>query len=197
MLNSGRAKIAKRGCDTYDLKGVLEEFFENFGVRGITFARRPESTALYLESAAVRQGKLLVGEAGQLLPALAKRYDVRDPVLLAELNLDLLLRWRNPDKKFRPLPAFPAIRRDVAMLVPEATTHEAVTNTVRQANPANLESVLLFDVFRGQNVPAGQKSMAYAFTYRNPERTLTDAEVNAAHEKLVEALKRNVQATIR
>jgi len=185
------------GCDTYDLKGVLEEFFENFGVRGITFARRPESTALYLESAAVRQGKLLVGEAGQLLPALAKRYDVRDPVLLAELNLDLLLRWRNPDKKFRPLPAFPAIRRDVAMLVPEATTHEAVTNTVRQANPANLESVLLFDVFRGQNVPAGQKSMAYAFTYRNPERTLTDAEVNAAHEKLVEALKRNVQATIR
>jgi phenylalanyl-tRNA synthetase beta chain len=185
------------GCDTYDLKGVLEEFFENFGVRGITFARRPESTALYLESAAVRQGKLLVGEAGQLLPALARRYDVRDPVLLAELNLDLLLRWRNPDKKLKPLPAFPAIRRDVAMLVPEATTHEAVTNTVRQAKPANLESVLLFDVFRGQNVPAGQKSMAYAFTYRNPERTLTDAEVNAAHEKLVEALKRNVQATIR
>jgi len=85
----------------------------------------------------------------------------------------------------------------VAMLVPEATTHEAVTNTVRQAKPANLETVQLFDVFRGQNVPSGQKSMAYAFTYRNPERTLTDAEVNTAHENLVEALKRSVQATIR
>ncbi len=183
--------------DIYDLKGVLEEFFEQFGVRGITYARRPGSTALYLESAVVRQGKLTVGEMGQLLPALAKRYDLRDAVLLAELNLDLLLKWRNPDKSLKPLPAFPAIRRDVAMLVPETTTHEAVTNTVRQAKPANLESVQLFDVFRGRNVPEGQKSMAYAFTYRNPERTLTDAEVNTAHEKLVEQLKRGVQAVIR
>ncbi len=132
-----------------------------------------------------------------MLPALAKRYDLRDAVLLAELNLDLLLKWRNPDKSLKPLPAFPAIRRDVAMLVSETTTHEAVTNTVRQAKPANLESVQLFDVFRGRNVPEGQKSMAYAFTYRNPERTLTDAEVNTAHEKLVEQLKRGVQAVIR
>ena len=192
---SGEDREAR--CDIFDLKGALEEFFETFGVRGITYARRPESTALFLESAAVRQGKLLVGEIGQLLPALAKRYDLREPVLLAELNLDLLLRWRNPDKKLKPLPAFPAIRRDVAMLVPESTTHEAVSSTVRQAKPANLESVQLFDVFRGQNVPAGQKSMAYAFTYRNPERTLTDAAVNTAHEKLVEQWKRAVQATIR
>jgi phenylalanyl-tRNA synthetase beta chain len=118
-------------------------------------------------------------------------------VLLAELNFDLLLARRNTAKTFRPLPAFPAIRRDVAMLVPESTTHEAVLQVTRQAKPANLESVELFDVFRGQNVPAGQKSMAYAFTYRSPERTLTDAEANAAHEKLVEQFKQKLQATVR
>jgi phenylalanyl-tRNA synthetase beta chain len=95
------------------------------------------------------------------------------------------------------LPAYPPIRRDVAMLVPEATTHEAVLNAVKQARPANLEQTELFDVFRGQNVPEGQKSMAYAFTYRNAERTLTDAEVNAAHEKLVAHLKQTLAATIR
>ena len=83
------------------------------------------------------------------------------------------------------------------MLVPEATTHEAVLQAVKQAKPANLESVELFDIFRGKNVPAGQKSMAYAFTYRNSERTLTDAEANAAHEKLVEQFKQRLHAVVR
>jgi phenylalanyl-tRNA synthetase beta chain len=132
-----------------------------------------------------------------LIPSLAKQYDLRDAVLLAELNFDLLLARRNPAKTFKSIPAFPAIRRDVAMLVPETTTHEAVLNTVRQTKPQNLEVVELFDIFRGKNIPEGQKSMAYAFTYRNPERTLTDAEVNAAQEKLVDQLKQNLQATIR
>jgi phenylalanyl-tRNA synthetase beta chain len=81
--------------------------------------------------------------------------------------------------------------------VPEATTHEAVLQAVKQAKPANLESVELFDVFRGQTVPAGQKSMAYAFSYRHAERTLTDMEVNTAHEKLVGHLKQALQAAIR
>ena len=83
------------------------------------------------------------------------------------------------------------------MLVPEALTNERVLSVVKQARPANLESVELFDVFRGKNVPEGQKSLAYAFTYRSPERTLTDEEVNAAHQKLVAQLKENLQATIR
>src|SRR5207245_8226603 len=112
-------------------------------------------------------------------------------------NLDAVLARRNPAKSFKPLPPFPAIRRDVAMLVPEATTHETVLHVVKQARPPNLESVELFDVFRGKNVPAGQKSVAYAFTYRDPERSLTDAEVNAAHEKVIDQFKQALQATIR
>jgi phenylalanyl-tRNA synthetase beta chain len=181
----------------YDLKGLLEEFLEQFGVRGQNYARRPDSTTLFLESATVQLGRFQLGEFGQLLPPLARQYDLRDAVLLAELNLDLLLARRNTSKSFRSLPAFPAIRRDVAMIVPEATTHEAVLQVVKQAKPANLENTELFDIFRGKNVPAGQKSMAYAFTYRHAERTLTDAEVNAAHEKLVAQLKQKLQAVIR
>jgi phenylalanyl-tRNA synthetase beta chain len=183
--------------DLYDLKGLLEEFFEQFGMRGLTYTRRPESTALFLESATIHLGKFHVGELGQLLPPLARRYDLRDAVLLAELNLDLILARRSKGKSFKTLPAFPPIRRDVAMLVPEATTHEAVLQLVKQAKPANLESVELFDVFRGKNVPPGQKSMAYAFTYRNAERTLTDVDVNAAHGKLVEQCKQKLQAIVR
>jgi len=192
---SGNDREAK--FDIYDLKGLLEEFLEQFGLRGLTYARRADSTALFLESATVHLGKFQLGEFGQLLPPLARRYDLRDAVLLAELNLDLLLARRNPAKSFRPLPAFPSIRRDVAMILPEATTHEAVLQVVKQAKSANLETTELFDVFRGKNVPPGQKSMAYAFTYRHAERTLTDAEVNAAHEKLVAQLKQRLQAVVR
>jgi phenylalanyl-tRNA synthetase beta chain len=193
---SGEERDAK--LDPYDLKGLLEEFLEQFGLRGVVYTRRAESTSLFLESATVSLGgKLPLGELGQLLPALAKRYDLRDAVLLAELNLDALLSRRNAAKSFKALPAFPAIRRDVAMLVAEATTNELVLASVRQAKPQNLESVELFDVFRGKNVPEGQKSMAYAFTYRHAERTLTDAEVNGAHEKLVTHFKQSLQATVR
>lgn len=192
---SGEGRDAK--FDVYDLKGVLEEFLQHFGVRGVIFSRRAENTALFLESATIQIGKLPLGEIGLLLPTLAKQYDLRDPVFLAELNLDQLLARRNPAKSFKALPMFPSSRRDVAMLVPEATTHDAVLAIVKQTKPANLETVELFDVFRGKNVPEGQKSVAYAFTYRNPERTLTEAEINAAHEKLVAQFKQTLSAALR
>ena len=181
-----------------DLKGMLEEFLEQFGLRGVVYSRRAESTPLFLESATVSLGgKLPLGELGQLLPVLVKKYDLRDAVFLAELNLDTLLARRNPARSFKPLPQFPAIGRDVAMLVPDATTHETVLAAVKQARPANLEGAELFDIFRGKGVPDGQKSMAYAFTYRAADRTLTDAEVNTAHEKVIEQLEKEVGATMR
>jgi len=152
---------------------------------------------LFLESGVVQLGKFPLGEFGQLLPALARRYDLREAVFLAELNLDTLLARRNRSKGFKPLPSQPSVRRDVAMLIPEATTHDAILQVVRQSKPANLERVELFDVFRGKNVPAGQKSVAYAFTYRHAERSLTDAEVNGIHEQLMNQLKQSLQATIR
>lgn len=191
---SGAERDAK--YDIYDLKGLLDEFLANLGVRGVSLTRR-EPGALFLESAGVQLGKLALGEMGRLSPAVQKQYDLREPVFLAELNFDLLLNRAQPAKSFKPWPVYPPVRRDVAMLVPETTTHEAVLNVVRQAKPPNLDETQLFDVFRGQNVPAGQKSMAYAFIYRNAERTLTDAEVNNAHEKLVAQFKQTLAATIR
>lgn len=184
--------------DAHDLKGLLEEFLEQFGVKGVAFARRDAPTPCYLESATLSLGgRVALGDAGQLQPAVAHQYDLRDPVFLAELDLDQLLARRQPGRTFKPLPQFPSIRRDVAMLVPETVTHEAVLAALRQAKTPNLESIELFDVFRGSNVPAGHKSVAYAITYRAPDRTLIDAEVNTAHQQLVDRLKQGLGASIR
>lgn len=184
--------------DISDLKGIIEEFLEQFGVRGVSYARRAACTTLLIESATIALGgKLPLGEMGQVSPIIARRFDLREAVFVAELNLNQLLARRNPGRAFKTLPQFPGIRRDIAIVVPEATTHEAVLNAARQAKPQNLEAIDLFDVFRGRNIPAGQKSMAYAFIYRSAEKTLTDNEVNAAHEKVVEQFKRVLQATVR
>jgi phenylalanyl-tRNA synthetase beta chain len=186
------------GCDIYDLKGLLEEFLEQFGLRGLSWTKRSESTALLLESATITLGgKLVLGEFGQLLPTLAKQYDLPGAVFLAELSLDQLLARRSAAKSFKSLPQFPSIRRDVAMLVADRVTHDDVLEVVKKTRPGNLENVELFDVFRGKSVPEGQKSIAYAFTYRHAERTLTDTEVNAAHDKLVEQFRQKLQAVVR
>jgi phenylalanyl-tRNA synthetase beta chain len=193
---SGAERDAK--FDVADLKGFVEELLEQFGVRGVVFTRREATTGLFLESATITLGgKLPLGEFGLVSPVLAKKYDLRDAVLLAELNLDQLLARRNAAKPFKALPQFPSSRRDVAMLVPEAVSHDAVLQAVKQAKAPNLEAVELFDVFRGKNVPEGQKSLAYAFTYRGTDKTLTDADVNAAHAKVVEALKVQLKAELR
>ena len=193
---SGADRDAK--ADVYDLKGLVEELIERLGLRGVVYARRPESTALMLESATVTLGgKMPLGQLGQLLPTLAKRYDLRDAVLLAELDLDVLLARGNSARSFKPLAAFPSIQRDVAMIVPEATTHEAVLAAVKQAKPNNLEAVELFDVFRGKHVPEGHKSLAYSFTYRAADRTLKDEEVQTAHDRLIGVFQTTLGATLR
>jgi phenylalanyl-tRNA synthetase beta chain len=193
---SGSERDAK--FDVYDLKGMVEEFLEQFGLKGVTFAKRTESSALFLESATISLGgRVPLGVLGQLPPGLAKKHDLRDAVFLAELNLDQLIARRNPAKSFKTLPQFPAVRRDAAILVPEATTHESILQAVKQSKPASLESVELFDVFRGKNVPNGQKSLAYAFIYRSAEKTLTDTEVNTMHSKIIEAFKSQLHATVR
>lgn len=193
---AGEDRDAK--CDISDLKGIVEDLLEHFGLRGVGYVRRPAPTALFLESATVALGgKIPLGELGQLQPAIARKQDLRDAVLLAEFDLDQLLSRRNSARTYKALAEQPSVRRDVAMVVDEAVAHDDVLALVKRTKPANLESLELFDVYRGKNVPSGQKSVAYAFIYRAPDRTLTDAEVTSAHAKLVDAFKQTLKASLR
>jgi len=183
--------------DAADLKGIVEALLDGLGVFGAGFDRRGEPTAFFAESAEIKLGKNVIGQMGQLLSTLGKRCECRGPVFFAELDLDTLLQRRGAGKSFKPLAQFPGSQRDVAMLVPESVTHADVLAVVRKAKPANLVDTRLFDVFRGKNVPDGLKSLAFSFTYCSAETTLTDAEINAAHEPLVAAFTESLGATIR
>ena len=180
-----------------DLKGILEEFAEQFGMRGVAYERNDLSGDFFVESGSVSLGNKIVGTLGQLSPLIARQYDLKRPVFVAEFDLDLVLQRRTVKRSFKLLPAFPGTRRDIAMIVAEDITHDAVLASIRKAKPKNLKEVELFDVYRGEGVEDGYKSVAYAFHYRSDEETLKDKQVDAIHEKVIEQLRNDLNANIR
>jgi phenylalanyl-tRNA synthetase beta chain len=135
----------------------------------------------------------MIGFGGQLSSVTSK---AAGPVFAAELHADLLLH-REPRQKFRGIEKFPAITRDVAIIVPEEISHEKILRAIQEPREPLLASVRLFDLFAGENLGAGRKSLAYRLTYRHPSRTLTHEEVNAAHAKIRERLRRELGAELR
>jgi phenylalanyl-tRNA synthetase beta chain len=120
-------------------------------------------------------------------------------VLVADMNLDRLPTRESP-KKFRELDRYPAITRDIAMIVPEKLTHAEILRGIQEPAEPLLESIQLFDLFEGTEgtpSPASGKSLAYRLTYRAKNRTLTNEEVTAAHAKIRERLKRELGVTLR
>jgi phenylalanyl-tRNA synthetase beta chain len=134
----------------------------------------------------------VTAEIKQLPATQAKKMDLRDAVFVAEMDLNVAA---GEEKQFRELPKFPAIVRDVALIVEEPVTHSQVLGAIEQNK--NLERVELFDIFRGGSVPTGRKSLAYSLTFRAADRTLTDAEVNEAHERIKQQLIEKLRCEIR
>lgn len=182
-----------RTADFFDLKGAIAAL----GFQGITL--EPTTHPALALAVEIRRGKQVVGLAGQLLPARARELDATAPVLVAEINLDLF----DPapaQRRFKELPKFPAVTRDIAMLVPTGVPHGQIESLLLAAKEPLLTGVELFDVFTdptGAKIPADQKSVAYALTYRSGERTLTADEVAEAHTRLKERLKAELAVSFR
>ena len=179
----------RRNPDLFDLKGTLEGIVPNLSF-GPT--KRPDF-ALAIEI--FSDGKR-IGFAGQLL---ANKSSAPGSVFMAELNLDHFPTGESA-KKFRELDRYPAITRDIAMIVPEKLTHAGILRAIENPSEPLLEKVQLFDLFttkeRSDSINSG-KSLAYRLTYRAKNRTLTNEEVTAAHAKIRERLKRELGVTLR
>lgn len=171
--------------DFFDGKGVLESLMEDLGVSRWTLreVRRP-----WLQpgrSAEVLIGGEVVGWVGEVASRVCDAYETRGPVVLFELAVRPLLRAAVDVRAYTDVPRYPAVELDIALVVPEDVTAERVAQAIVSAGGKLLEGARLFDVYRGSGVPEGRKSLAFALTYRTPDRTLTDEEVAAVHEKLV------------
>ncbi len=184
----------KRQLDFFDLKGVIE----SLQIPALSF-RRTENENLAL-SASIHAGDKVIGIAGQLSAARARLVDAGSPVLVAEIKNDFLFQANSGRGVFHELEKFPSVRRDIAMLVSEKLSHAEVMAVIEGARETLLEDVALFDLFGGEgweNIGAGRKSLAYALTYRDQNRTLTHDEVSAAHDRIRERLKRELNAELR
>jgi phenylalanyl-tRNA synthetase beta chain len=180
----------RRSPDLFDLKGALESVVPNVSFRAGKFP----DFALAVEA---WSGDQRVGFGGQLL---AGKSSPSNSVLVAELNADFLLDKGGSAKRFRELDRYPAITRDIAMIVPEKLTHVEILRAIQEPAEPLLESVQLFDLFeieKGVTATASGKSLAYRLTYRAKNRTLTNEEVTTVHAKIRERLKRELGATLR
>jgi phenylalanyl-tRNA synthetase beta chain len=176
-----------RNLDLFDLKGALECVVPNLSFRPGKFP----DLALPVD---VFAGDQMIGFGGQLSAA---KSTAPGPVFVAEVHADLLFTREKLATKFREIEKFPAVTRDIAMIVPEETSHQKILRAIEEPREPLLESVELFDLFSGGEIGAARKSLAYRLTYRDRSRTLTNEEVTAAHAKIRERLRRDLGAELR
>jgi phenylalanyl-tRNA synthetase beta chain len=182
----------------FDLKGVAEMLVARLGLTDVAW-QRGEHPALHPG----RTARLPVGEAeagilGELHPAVRAAFDLpHQPVVVMELDLDILLSGWGTATPMIELSTQPAIYEDLALIVDEAVPAAQVAGLIRQAGGKLLVDARLFDVYRGQPIPAGRKSLAYALTFQAPDRTLTDEDTRKLRAKIVSRLERELGAVLR
>jgi len=193
VLPASWCDTAPRKSGFFDLKGCIESLaIEDLGFSGASIDG-------LLPAMRITIGGKVAGSLGQLAPARLRALDCSNPVAIFEFDL-AACRLREIPARIAPIPRFPAVTRDIAIIADAAVPHARIEEVLRVANEPLLAGIMLFDLFsdpEGIRVPAGQKSLAYSLTYRSAERTLTADEVNVAHARLKERLKAELNVSFR
>lgn len=185
--------------DFYDLKGIVEHLMSVLGI-GDKAEYEAETGLSWMHpgrTASVTINGKKVGYLGELHPAVAKNYEIGTKAYLAVLNMEELIDASNLVSVYQPLPKFPAITRDIAMLVKEDVTVKQIADEIRKNGGAYLESATLFDVYQGEQIEAGYKSVAYSISFRSADRTLADADVAEAMQAILDGLAKELGAQLR
>ena len=182
--------------DFFHAKGIVEALFAEFGLT-VSFEASSAITALHPgRTAQILLDDAVVGVIGQVHPQTAKDYGIPE-TYVAELSLDAIEAALKPTQVFQEISKFPAVSRDLALLLDEAVQHQAVVEAIEAAKVKRLTAIKLFDVYQGANIEAGKKSMAYSLTFQNPADSLTDEEVTGYMEKITKSLVEKLGAEVR
>jgi phenylalanyl-tRNA synthetase beta chain len=180
------------------MKGVLEALGTAVGCPVMLRAARDIP---YLHPA--QQAEIMVdghgaGWIGAVHPEVLRSFESRTAAAVSmEIDLDLLDRYRSDAGRYMPLPRYPAVLRDMAVIIPERVGAAEVETAIRKAGGELVEGVRLFDLYRGGPVPPGKKSLAFSIQYRSADRTLTDVEVAAIHERILRVIAQELGGVLR
>jgi phenylalanyl-tRNA synthetase beta chain len=191
---------AERGelYDFYDLKGAIEALLSARRLESFSFVAAKDARFVDGACADLLIDGVKAGTLGQAAPALCAGMRLQTPLFIAAIQLDALLKAKTKSRLYEKLSQFPPVARDVAFVAPADLEHSKVVDFILGAKLANLESVQLFDIFADDAMKAaGRKSMAYSLNFRAQDKTLTDEEVNAAHEQLRAKLSKGLGVELR
>ena len=184
------------GVDFYTVKNIVTWLLAKFGVTA-SIAAGGDGYYHPGRKAIMAVSDTRLAALGEIHPDVAEAFDIKDRVVVAEVDLDALRPLEKDFYGIRPLPKFPAVSRDIAVVVDEAVGAGTMMDAIRASAGKLLEDARLFDIYRGEKLGARRKSVAYAITLRAPDRTLTDEEINAAMEKVLKALSEQFGAELR
>ena len=182
----------------FTLKGEIEAIFAGLRIRKAEYAAEKQNPSYHPgRCASITVDGVCVGVMGQVHPLVVKNYGMDCEVYCAELNLSALMELRLPEPTYTPLPKYPAVMRDLALVCDEEVTVAQAEDVITGAAGKLLRSVKLFDIYRGTGVPEGKKSMAFSLELRSDERTLTDADSEGVMSKVLASLKEKLNAVLR
>lgn len=187
----------RKTVDFFVAKGVLEELFDLFGVsEQITFKNAKVDGFHPGRTASISLNGTVIGVVGQIHPSAQKDLDLNETYAF-ELDLASVLNYENEALAYQMLPRYPSITRDIALVVARDVAAGEVLGVIKEAGGSLLKEAYLFDLYQGEHMEAGKKSIAFSLKYFDPERTLTDEEVTKAHEKVLQAVKDSYNAELR
>ena len=186
-------------CDFYDLKGVIEELLGSLGIVNTTFTRMPPASCFYTKPGFTAQIIIkneFMGLVGELHPNVLSNYDLKQTAFIFELNFDKLINYIPGTKSVIPIPKFPATSRDITLIVNKDIEVNHILRNVMDLNEELVEHLHLFDVFEGDPIPAGRKSISFRITYRSSSETLEDNRTNNLHKSISDRLVEKFDATL-
>ena len=167
-------------------------------IDGTEFSRAEDIPYLHPGMASrVLCGKEVLGVLGEVHPQVLSRYEIGGKGYLFEIDFEQIVKRAGEGKRFRPLPKFPAVYRDLSLVIDDALESKRVTEAIWNFHQSFIDEVNLFDVYRGVPIPDGKKGVSYRIRYQSNDRTLTDEEVNRYHEKLILQLREIFQVELR
>ena len=186
------------GQNFFKIKGELEAVLGAMRIRKVAYSAVNNNPSYHPgRCAEVSVDGITVGYIGQVHPLVAKNYDIDADVYCAQINLTVLAEHKLEDPTYTPLPKYPSVTRDLAVVCDEAVTVAAAENVINTAAGKLLRSVRLFDIYRGTGVAEGKKSMAFSLELRADDRTLTDADSEQVVTKVLTALEKELNAVLR